>query len=107
MNFAAAMLQACLVMQAPDGEVFHSYAKAQEHWEAQGEVPLRQPFSDAHKPHRRLAGLPPGWEVQATHRDVGKRQGQVPWRVSVLRLCCALDAAQVLLVIASKLFSIC
>lgn len=62
--------------KAPDGEIFHSYAKAQDYWEEQGEVPLRQPFFDA-KHHKRLAGLPLGWEIQATHRDVGKRQGQV------------------------------
>ena len=74
---AAATHNAFSVIQAPDGEVFHSYAKAQEYWEEQGEVPLRQPFSDAQKPYRRLAGLPLGWEIQATHRDVGKRQGQV------------------------------
>lgn len=67
----------CAVVQAPDDQIFYSYAKAQEHWQALGESPLRQPFSDATKSSRRVARLPPGWEVQATHRDVGKRQGQV------------------------------
>jgi len=65
------------VTQAPDGQTFYSYAKAQEHWQALGETPLRQPFSDISKSSRRVARLPPGWEVKATHRDVGKRQGQV------------------------------
>ena len=65
------------VMQAPDGQTFYSYAKAQEHWQALGETPLRQPFSDVSKSSRRVARLPSGWEVKAIHRDVGKRQGQV------------------------------
>lgn len=63
--------------KAPDGQTFYSYAKAQEHWQALGETPLRQPFSDVSKSSRRVARLPSGWEVKAIHRDVGKRQGQV------------------------------
>ncbi|KAL0037166.1 hypothetical protein WJX79_003642 [Trebouxia sp. C0005] len=63
--------------KAPDGQTFYSYAKAQEHWQTLGETPLRQPFSDASKSSKRVARLPPGWEVKAIHRDVGKRQGQV------------------------------
>ena len=74
------------MLQAPDGEVFYTYAKAQEHWEALGEVPLRQPFPDASKANRRLAELPAGWEVRATHRDVGKRHGQAC--VQVLTASC-------------------
>lgn len=58
--------------QAPDGQIFYSYAKAQEHWEGQGQIPIRQPFTDASKSSRRVARLPEGWEVKAIQRDDGK-----------------------------------
>lgn len=60
------------LLQAPGGQTFYSYAKAQEHWEALGDMPIRQPFTDASKSSRRVARLPEGWEVKAIHRDIGK-----------------------------------
>ncbi|KAL3149926.1 hypothetical protein ABBQ38_013290 [Trebouxia sp. C0009 RCD-2024] len=63
--------------QAPDGQTFCSYAKAQEHWQALGETPLRQPSTDSSKSSRRVARLPEGWEAKATHKDIGNGQGQV------------------------------
>ena len=71
------MMRGGQMLQAPDGQTFYSWAKAQEHWQALGETPLRQPFTDASKSSRRVARLPEGWEVKAIHRDVGKRQCQV------------------------------
>lgn len=67
----------CVAVQAPDGHIFYSYAKAQEHWQALGESPLRQTSTDASISSRRVARLPEGWEVKAIHKDIGKGQGQV------------------------------
>ena len=64
---------ACLALpQAPDGHIFYSYAKAQEHWEVLGDTPIQQTFTDASKSSRRVARLPEGWEVKAIHRDIGQ-----------------------------------
>lgn len=66
------------VCQAPDGQTFYTYAKAQDYWQSLGQAPLKQPVTDASRlSSRRVARLPVGWEVQVIHHDAGKQQGQV------------------------------
>lgn len=68
----------CACIQAPDGQAFYTYAKAQDYWQSLGQAPLKQPVTDASRlSNKRVARLPVGWEVQAIHHDAGRRQGQV------------------------------